>query len=198
MSILINPKSVNPRRTKNQSGFTIIEILVVVLMVGIVGAIAAPTWIMFANRQKVRTVNDRVFNAIQRAQSQAQLTSLGHSLEFGEHGGIPAYRIYLTSKGRPSDDNADWQTLDVNGEINEGQITLRVFAPVDDNILKFDHLGVIEREQDPEQDPEKNITEDNPFWVVVSSADNSVTHCVAVRTRLLSTQKLQGDDCNPD
>ncbi|MEX6778056.1 pilus assembly FimT family protein [Limnospira fusiformis] len=191
MSILINPKSVNPRRTKNQSGFTIIEILVVVLMVGIVGAIAAPTWIMFANRQKVRTVNDRVFNAIQRAQSQAQLTSLGHSLEFGEHGGIPAYRIYLTSKGRPSDNNAGWQTLDVNGEINEGQITLRVIPPEQDSReeLEFDHLGVVLN----------TIKEGDPFsfWVVVSSADNSVTHCVAVRTRLLSTQRREGDDCNP-
>ena len=195
MSILINPKSVNPRRTKNQSGFTIIEILVVVLMVGIVGAIAAPTWLMFANRQKVRTVNDRVFNAIQEAQSRAQLTSLGRSLEFGEPRGIPAYRIYLTTEGRPSDDNAGWQTLDVNGEINEGQITLRAIPANGntikrDNALEFDHLGVLVREN--------NITEDNPFWVVVSSADNSVTHCVAVRTRLLSTQKRQGDDCNPD
>ncbi|MDY7052966.1 Tfp pilus assembly protein FimT/FimU [Limnospira fusiformis] len=187
MSVLINPKSVNPRRTKNQSGFTIIEILVVVLMVGIVGAIAAPTWIMFANRQKVRTVNDRVFNAIQEAQSRAQLTSLGRSLEFGEPRGIPAYRIYLTTEGRPSDDNAGWQTLDVNGEINEGQITLRVVAPGGDNILEFDHLGVVLN----------TIKEDDPFWVVVSSADNSVTHCVAVRTRLLSTQRLEGDDCNP-
>ncbi|MDT9197100.1 prepilin-type N-terminal cleavage/methylation domain-containing protein [Limnospira sp. PMC 1042.18] len=189
MSILINPKSVNPRRTKNQSGFTIIEILVVVLMVGIVGAIAAPTWIMFANRQKVRTVNDRVFNAIQRAQSQAQLASLGHSLEFGEPRGIPAYRIYLTTEGRPSDDNAGWQTLDVNGEINEGQITLRVIPPQGDSRedLEFDHLGVVLN----------TIKEDDPFWVVVSSADNSVTHCVAVRTRLLSTQRLEGDDCNP-
>ncbi|EKD06534.1 type II secretion system protein [Limnospira platensis] len=185
MSILINPKSVNPRRTKNQSGFTIIEILVVVLMVGIVGAIAAPTWIMFANRQKVRTVNDRVFNAIQEAQSKAQLTSLSHFIQFGEHRGIPAYRIYLTTT--KDNQRPDWQTLDVNGEINEGQITLRVVAPGGDNILEFDHLGVVLN----------TIKEDDPFWVVVSSADNSVTHCVAVRTRLLSTQKLQGDDCNP-
>ena len=189
MSILINPKSVNPRRTKNQSGFTIIEILVVVLMVGIVGAIAAPTWIMFANRQKVRTVNDRVFNAIQRAQSQAQLASLGHSLEFGEPRGIPAYRIYLTTT--KDDELPDWQTLDVNGEINERQITLRVIPPQGDSReeLEFDHLGVVLN----------TIKEGDPFsfWVVVSSADNSVTHCVAVRTRLLSTQKLQGDDCNP-
>ncbi|MDT9299191.1 MAG: type II secretion system protein [Limnospira sp. PMC 1286.21] len=192
MSILINPKSVNPRRTKNQSGFTIIEILVVVLMVGIVGAIAAPTWLMFANRQKVRTVNDRVFNAIQEAQSRAQLTSLSHFIQFGEHRGIPAYRIYLTTT--KDDKLPDWQTLDVNGEINEGQITLRAIPANEntikrDNALEFDHLGVLVREN--------NITEDNPFWVVVSSADNSVTHCVAVRTRLLSTQKLQGDDCNP-
>lgn len=193
MSILINRKAVDYRRKKNQSGFTIIEMLVVALMVGILSAIAAPTWLMFANRQKVRTVNDRVYNAIQEAQSQAQLTSLGRSLEFGEHQGIPAYRIYLTSGGRPDDDNAGWQTLDVNGEINEGQITLQVIPPTSNSRehLEFDHQGVIV----PEQDRNNNITEDNPFRVVVSSADETVIHCVLVRTILVSTQKREGDAC---
>ncbi|MFO7029520.1 pesticin [Limnospira fusiformis CCALA 023] len=196
MSILINRKAVDYRRKNNQSGFTIIEMLVVALMVGILSAIAAPTWLMFANRQKVRTVNDRVYNAIQEAQSQAQLTSLGRSLEFGEHQGIPAYRIYLTSGGRPDDDNAGWQTLDVNGEINEGQITLQVIPPKKDSRkhLEFDHRGVVQnelREKGPD-DPD-----DQFFWVVVSSADNTVTHCVSVITRLVSTQKLEGEDC-PD
>ncbi|MGI0496195.1 pilus assembly FimT family protein [Limnospira platensis] len=192
MSILINRKAIDYRRKNNQSGFTIIEMLVVALMVGILSAIAAPTWLMFANRQKVRTVNDRVYNAIQEAQSQAQLTSLGRSLEFGEHQGIPAYRIYLTSGGRPDDDNAGWQTLDVNGEINEGQITLQVIPAKDntieeDNTLVFDHLGVLVRAN--------NIKEDNPFRVVVSSADETVIHCVLVRTILVSTQKREGDAC---
>lgn len=193
MSILINRKAVDYRRKNNQSGFTIIEMLVVALMVGILSAIAAPTWLMFANRQKVRTVNDRVYNAIQEAQSQAQLTSLGRSLEFGEHQGIPAYRIYLTSGGRPDDDNAGWQTLDVNGEINEGQITLQVIPPTSNSRehLEFDHQGVIV----PEQDRNNNITEDNPFRVVVSSADETVIHCVLVRTILVSTQKREGEAC---
>ncbi|MDT9297464.1 MAG: prepilin-type N-terminal cleavage/methylation domain-containing protein [Arthrospira platensis PCC 7345] len=193
MSILINRKAVDYRRKNNQSGFTIIEMLVVALMVAILSAIAAPTWLMFANRQKVRTVNDRVYNAIQEAQSQAQLTSLGRSLEFGEHQGIPAYRIYLTSGGRPDDDNAGWQTLDVNGEINEGQITLQVIPPTSNSRehLEFDHQGVIV----PEQDRNNNITEDNPFRVVVSSADETVIHCVLVRTILVSTQKREGEAC---
>lgn len=193
MSILINRKAIDYRRKNNQSGFTIIEMLVVALMVGILSAIAAPTWLMFANRQKVRTVNDRVYNAIQEAQSQAQLTSLGRSLEFGEHQGIPAYRIYLTSGGRPDDDNAGWQTLDVNGEINEGQITLQVIPPTSNSRehLEFDHQGVIV----PEQDRDNNITEDKPFRVVVSSADETVIHCVLVRTILVSTQKREGEAC---
>lgn len=186
MSILINRKAVDYRRKNKQSGFTIIEVLVVVLMVGILSAIAAPTWLMFANRQKVRTVNDRVFNAIQEAQSQAQLTSLGIALEFAEHQGIPAYRIYLTSAETPGDDEG-WQTLDVNNDIQEGQIRLRVIPPEKDSreYLDFDHQGVILN----------SITDDNPFWVVVSSADETVTHCVAVRTRLVSTQKREGEAC---
>jgi len=56
----------------SQSGFTMIEILVVVILIGVLSAIAAPGWLTFVNRQKVGSANERVLGSIQKAQSEAK------------------------------------------------------------------------------------------------------------------------------
>src|SRR4028118_997378 len=57
---------------KGDKGFTIIELLIIVLMLGIFASIAAPSWLAFINRQRVRTVNDRVLQTLRSAQSEAK------------------------------------------------------------------------------------------------------------------------------
>jgi prepilin-type N-terminal cleavage/methylation domain len=54
-------------------GFTMFELMVVVVIIGILSAIAAPGWNAFINNQRTRTVNDAVFRALRSAQSDAKL-----------------------------------------------------------------------------------------------------------------------------
>jgi type II secretory pathway pseudopilin PulG len=57
---------------KSEAGFTLLELIVIVLILGVLSSIAAPSWLAFINRQRVRTVNDRVFQSLRSAQSEAK------------------------------------------------------------------------------------------------------------------------------
>ena len=58
----------------NNSGFTLIEMLVVIIMVGILSAIAVPSWLSFVERQRLSKSADQVLQAVNTAQSTAKRT----------------------------------------------------------------------------------------------------------------------------
>lgn len=62
------------RRSRNAWGFTMIEILVVVIVVGLLATIAAPAWQGFLNNQRLGTAQNEVYLAIREAQSNARRT----------------------------------------------------------------------------------------------------------------------------
>jgi|694.fasta_scaffold13897_20 prepilin-type N-terminal cleavage/methylation domain-containing protein len=56
-------------------GFTLIEVLSVAVLVGILSAIAAPSWISFTEEQKLNSEADKVLRAIKIAQSESKRES---------------------------------------------------------------------------------------------------------------------------
>lgn len=75
--------STNSHHQQNQ-GFTIAEVMVVVLIIGILAGVAAPGWLAFTNRYRLRSSTDRIYQTMRKAQSNATRDKTAWQANFQE------------------------------------------------------------------------------------------------------------------
>jgi prepilin-type N-terminal cleavage/methylation domain-containing protein len=170
---------------KGDRGFTILELLVIILMLGILSAIAAPSWLAFINRQRVRTVNDRVFQSLRLAQSEAKRTKSDVTVTFSDPSVDPPTVTFTP----PVATGGSTQTLNAGGEIKPGQVQLAVAVgnpPITptQRSLTFKYDGAF----DPNSPPTL------PFRVTVSSTGGGPKQCVIVDTLIGGMRTAEGND----
>jgi prepilin-type N-terminal cleavage/methylation domain-containing protein len=149
------PRSLKPQ---SQSGFTLIEILVIIIIVGILSAIAAPGWLAFINNRRVSTIRGQVADIVRKAQTEAKTKRRMQAVLFDKVSDPP--RIAWVSCASISDDAetcdstgaVDWQVLG-NGDVKSGvvqyiQATKKIGTDPNQARLVFDSNGVVHRTSD--------------------------------------------------
>ena len=177
------PNFPKTRSRKSDKGYTLIELLVVVILLGVLASIAAPGWLGFINRQRVRTVNDRVFQSLRLAQSEARRTKRDVKITFNS---VDANNVKVPTVtfDPPLPTGGNTQTLNVGGEIKPGTIELTFNKPdptPSQSSLTFDYQG----------NPDKTS-----FIVAVAAVNGGGKQCAIVETLIGGMRTAdQATDC---
>lgn len=206
-------KEINKRSRLPQStfGYTLIEVLVVVAIIGVLATILGPGWLTFLNRQRVRKVNDAVFEALKEAQREAKRTKLSYSVSFKNENDIPKIAVHPATIAASTITDR-WNTfaldlqpkqallysnIDTANKIAASSTVSDSAAPLvpgTEKTITFDYLGALAPRTD-------GNPADTGLKVVVatpklgSNTPSGVRGCVIVQTLLGGIQIERGDKC---
>ena len=134
-------------------------------MIGILSAIATPSWLGFVQTQRLNTAQNQVHRAMRQAQSQAKKEKLTFQASFREQNSIVQWAVHPDTV-TPSD--ANWN--DLNSTIClDAETTLQLSKGV--RQIKFDYTGNVR------QPPLGRIT-------LSTKCGGKVKRCVIVSTIL--------------
>lgn len=123
-----------PARTprSDRSGYTMIEMLTVLVLVGIIASIAAPSMNSYVGHTKARRALDRVANDIAYARVAAVREGRQATVDFGASGST-SYTILLEGRADPI------RTV----RLGEDYPGVTVTPPTADRTLTFDSRGLL-------------------------------------------------------
>jgi type II secretory pathway pseudopilin PulG len=135
-------KTPKRRSTAPNAGFTMLETLIIIAILGIFCAIASPSWLMFINNQRLKVSVDRAYWAMELAQSNAKRDKIAWQSSFkqvGENLQVAVHKAEITPAQVPAN---QWKSLEPDIQINEHDTT---FDKVNENTNKIKKNGTVWR-----------------------------------------------------
>lgn len=159
---VFNMKPMKTFSKNSAAGFTLIEVLVIVIIVAILAAIAAPSWLAYANRRRVSAVEDALVQVLRQAQQEAIQERQSVAIEVANENGFPV-----------AGTGGNLQRLGPE-DLNANTITILGTAPT----VTFDYKGM--------------VSEDAiPTVFDITAANTNIRHCVIVASILGNIKTAQ-------
>jgi prepilin-type N-terminal cleavage/methylation domain-containing protein len=185
-----------------KSGFTLIEVLVVVLIIAIMASIITPSFLAWANNQRVGSAKSQIADAIRKTQNEAKRTKTDREIRFDNNGGNPRYAITsMDNTGAPKALTAitNWQSLAGEGSAKKG-LQLKVstaggLSSESAGIVFNPYGAVVTGGSTALFDNAKNTTAPSVFTVQVSMGGGTHKRCILVKTLLGATREEKGGKC---
>ena len=165
------------QNNRSNSGFTVIETITALLMIGILSGIAAPSWFALIKTQHLNIAQDQVYRAMREAQSQAKKEKLTYHASFREQNNNVQWAVHPATID-PS--NAKWNDLDPSVQLDVVESTLQLSNGV--RRVRFDDIGGV-------IPPLGKIT-------LSSKPGGTAKRCVIVSTILGAMRTAKDNSCN--
>ncbi|MDA0673731.1 MAG: prepilin-type N-terminal cleavage/methylation domain-containing protein [Cyanobacteria bacterium] len=163
------------------SGFTLIEMLVVVIIIGVLASIAAPDWFAYLMGRRVVTVRDELRQAMEEAQATAITRRETQTIYFYPDEDLPTIAV----GGGSTPANSVTQEVVGSDGVRPGMIAISTSA----DSVAFDYRGTI---------ISPTITESSPLVVEVvpGGGIGGRRSCIIVQTLLGNFRSEDGDACD--
>lgn len=182
------------------AGFTAVEMIVVVVIIGILAAIAAPGWLAFLNRQRLNTAQAETLSVLRQGQDRAKKEKRIWQACFRDDGTRVKWSVHPVPNGATTDftctspEAVPWNNL--TGE-NSDSIAIETAATLTDlkqspsgyYMIRFQYKGLV----DNVNSKLGKITfrsRNQP-----SNSEGSTKRCVAIQTILGAMSTTQNNDC---
>jgi Tfp pilus assembly protein FimT len=189
------------RLKRSIAGFTLIEMLVIVLIIGVLFAIASPGWEALLSRQRLGTAREQVVQALRQAQSTARSSRTAQIVVFRSN---PTDKVPEIASGRyvAATPPTNWGRIG-NGEIPANSVELTTNRKDITGLLKdaiiFDSNGALARIPEDNPKPPDPSKPQELYKVVVKRANtpgDGTNRCATITTLLGAINQAEGSDCN--
>ncbi len=169
----------------SSSGFTLLEVLLVIAIIAILAAYAAPSWLAFINTRRLNTASDKVYLGLLSAKRQAQRTKTTWQFSLREKEDIVQWAVHPETV---NPNNANWNSLDSNVVLDE-ETTLLLRKSTNIRHIQFDYRGSIRKP------PLGRITLSSKYGGKAKRCVYISTILAAIRTAKERDKPKKGDYC---
>jgi len=174
---------VQQRPTQGDAGFTLTELGVIVVIVGVLAAIATPGLLGFLNLQRLRVAQSRLTQVIREAQERAILEqrSVQVSLRWGS-GNPTQWAIHPRHEQCIPSSGVNWQKFPGDFDLSTSRLGSGARCDTNSGRISFDYKG---------------FTNALSTIILTSPNNSNVKRCVIMSTLLGAMREESNEDCDP-